>query len=1538
MRRAAILTVLTVVAVVVPVTSEIAAADATVAAPFFVNFQAQTTTTPSGYVGDYGQAYDATRGYGWVDTSGAPLSLVGNGRERTAASDKRLDTLVHMQLPPGSSGVSTQGAWRASVPNGTYSVTVAVGDPSYIDSHHVIHVEGVTAIDFTPTSAQTSQTNTVNVTVVDGFVDVDANGGTNTKLDYLQIQPATASAPHVTAVQPANGATSVFLDTAVTVQLSDGVDPSTANGNGLRVIGPGNAVVSGFYNTDGPYSNITFVPTVNLAPNSSYTVQVTSALTDPAGDPYQPFSSTFATGSSTAQQPSPVSFSKATFDVGDGTNGTANTAGPTAIAIGPDNRLYVAFGTGDILAYPLDANGRKAGPPTDITAFKFQRTIAGIRFDPASTSTNLTLWVSNGQFGCDLGATGVACNDFTGMISKLSGSSPSTLTRTDVVTGLPRSVGNHMNNGIDFGPDGAMYLGQGANSGYGAPDAIWGNRSEDPLSAAILRIDYKSITATPYSVDTSKGYDPTASGAKVTVYASGTRNPFSVLWHSNGKLYAPVNESANGNTPADPAGGAPALTNLPAFDDYFTQILAGRYYGHPNPARNQYRLNGANPTSGVDPFEVGQYPVGTTPNANWQKPDMDLGLHRSPDGSVEFRSNVFGGTLRGQVLVTEYSQGKDIIAIQLDSSGKPVSRTSVMGGFNNPLPITADPVSGRVYVGEYGRDPDGAGGAIDVLTPVVTSQTVVAKINFQAQSTVTPTGYAADYGQAFDTTRGYGWESLTGGALSIVGNGRERNLVSDKRLDTFIHMQLPAGSTGVSTPARWEMAVPNGSYTVTIAVGDPGYYDSHNVVNVEGNKVVDFTPTSGSRQTTVTAPVTVNDGRLTVDPSGGTNTKIDYLDVATGTATTDTTAPTVTASASGTRDASGNYVGGATVSVTAVDDVGGSGVASTQYSVDGGAYQAYTAPFTVSAVGSHTVVAKATDAAGNTGTSAPLSFTVVAGATSPITITSPDDRLGVGTRLVFSTVAKEVRPGKRVTLKNNGTSAVSVTGLTITGADAGEFAIDAAQAKTFSIAAGGTASVLVDFVPVDAKVVDTNAVLNIATNVSGSPTLTVPLAGLNAIGYEGTNEPSVQEIINVLGYSGTNAGVTNAVERNYISDQRTPVGDEIISPYWKRADSSAPIQLFPVAHYSSRGNYTSGPIAWYAAGSPGTLNNLFSIPGGTDVSGGQNQRLLPTLTAGSITSFATSGAFGIHDEFGDFSDDALATSGLNLHDLRFYPAKRADGTQVANAWLVADDVGQDPSPTSGKNWDYQDYVFLLVNAQPAVAAAARPGDATLALDFSSARVGTIADKAGLGTGFTSVQANSGGTQYLPGNLSLDTSTGRLRVVTTAGTNTNTTNTQQNALQLSFDASRSRFQVQSRFTGPFTAINLGSDQQAIYVGPDQDNYFKVEVECQNDGRQHLTIWFESGGAGQILTTTVLTTPSAATLDLFVIGDPNAGTLQAAYRIASDSSSAIVTFGSAVKVPNVTTWFSPSSRAGIMANNSSGGSPFTAIFDSFSVIGA
>ena len=39
----------------------------------------------------------------------------------------------------------------------------------------------------------------------------------------------------------------------------------------------------------------------------------------------------------------------------------------------------------------------------------------------------------------------------------------------------------------------------------------------------------------------------------MTVYASGIRNAFDLVWHTNGQLYVPTNGSAaGGNTPATP--------------------------------------------------------------------------------------------------------------------------------------------------------------------------------------------------------------------------------------------------------------------------------------------------------------------------------------------------------------------------------------------------------------------------------------------------------------------------------------------------------------------------------------------------------------------------------------------------------------------------------------------------------------------------------------------------------------------------------------------------------------------------------------------------------------------------------------------------------------------------------------------------------------------------------------------------------------------------------------------------------------------------
>ncbi|WP_189908504.1 OmpL47-type beta-barrel domain-containing protein, partial [Streptomyces spiralis] len=105
----------------------------------------------------------------------------------------------------------------------------------------------------------------------------------------------------------------------------------------------------------------------------------------------------------------------------------------------------------------------------------------------------------------------------------------------------------------------------------------------------------------------------------------------------------------------------------------------------------------------------------------------------------------------------------------------------------------------------------------------------------------------------------------------------------------------------------------------------------------------------------------------------------------------DTTAPETSATVSGTKDASGNYVDSATVTVSASDS--GSGVDKVEYALDGGAYATYTGPVKVSAVGQHTLAYRASDKAGNTSAVKSVSFAVVAA--PPQDTTAPETSASV---------------------------------------------------------------------------------------------------------------------------------------------------------------------------------------------------------------------------------------------------------------------------------------------------------------------------------------------------------------------------------------------------------------------------------------------------------------------------------------------------------------------------------------------------------------
>ena len=155
------------------------------------------SATPAGYTADIGAAYAAAKGSGWITEASAntatpaPLDLTLNTRDRTAAGgvSNETNTFIHMQYTAAGTGTKTNGAWEYTVPNGTYNVTVAVGDPnSPSDSTNVINLEGKPALPATASSAAAPfATATVAVTVADGKLTLDAKGGTNTKLDYVTI-------------------------------------------------------------------------------------------------------------------------------------------------------------------------------------------------------------------------------------------------------------------------------------------------------------------------------------------------------------------------------------------------------------------------------------------------------------------------------------------------------------------------------------------------------------------------------------------------------------------------------------------------------------------------------------------------------------------------------------------------------------------------------------------------------------------------------------------------------------------------------------------------------------------------------------------------------------------------------------------------------------------------------------------------------------------------------------------------------------------------------------------------------------------------------------------------------------------------------------------------------------------------------------------------------------------------------------------------------------------------------------------------------
>ncbi|MFJ8361996.1 OmpL47-type beta-barrel domain-containing protein [Streptomyces sp. NPDC093984] len=236
------------------------------------------------------------------------------------------------------------------------------------------------------------------------------------------------------------------------------------------------------------------------------------------------------------------------------------------------------------------------------------------------------------------------------------------------------------------------------------------------------------------------------------------------------------------------------------------------------------------------------------------------------------------------------------------------------------------------------------------------------------------------------------WQPYTAPVVvDQVGSHKVRHRALDKAgnvsAEKSVEFSVVAPPSDDTTPPETSATVSgernaDGAYidmaTVTVTASDTG----------SGVNAIEYAVGSGAWQP-YTGPVMVHQlGTHTVryratDKAGNVSAEKSVEFSVVAAPSQDTTPPVTGVTVEGTKNSDGAYVGSAKVTVSATD-AGGSGVASVEYSLDGGPYLAYTAPVVVDRVGgAHAIAYRASDKAGNTSEPRTVSFTVVAGGGVP---------------------------------------------------------------------------------------------------------------------------------------------------------------------------------------------------------------------------------------------------------------------------------------------------------------------------------------------------------------------------------------------------------------------------------------------------------------------------------------------------------------------------------------------------------------------------
>jgi hypothetical protein len=175
---------------------------------------------------------------------------------------------------------------------------------------------------FTP-AANLLPSTTYTATITTGVKDLAGNALASTYTwTFTTLTTVNTTPPVLVSTSPANAATDVPLNQAVTGTFNEAMNPLTISTSTFTLTGPGSVSIGGTVTYDAVNFIATFTPTTNLLAGTQYTANITSGATNLTGNPL----------STTGSVPNPWVF----------TTGTAATTG----YLGPTISMFGGFAGG----------------------------------------------------------------------------------------------------------------------------------------------------------------------------------------------------------------------------------------------------------------------------------------------------------------------------------------------------------------------------------------------------------------------------------------------------------------------------------------------------------------------------------------------------------------------------------------------------------------------------------------------------------------------------------------------------------------------------------------------------------------------------------------------------------------------------------------------------------------------------------------------------------------------------------------------------------------------------------------------------------------------------------------------------------------------------------------------------------------------------------------------------------------------------------------------------------------------------------------